>query len=105
MIQNLIANDPRHLKALLAGDGIHNHVAVDADEVFGIEDAVFILERGGEVVSGCLLLMLHLSFKDFKKSKTKTSNNVEEWRKEKEKRSRQRRAMARGVCISGAHSL
>ena len=43
MIQDLIPNDPTHLEALLAGDRVDDHVAVDADEVFAVEDGVLVL--------------------------------------------------------------
>lgn len=43
MIQNLISDNTGHFEALLASDRIHNHVAMDADEMFRIEDAVLIL--------------------------------------------------------------
>jgi hypothetical protein len=50
VVQNLVADDARHFEALLAGDRVDDHVAVDADEVFRVEYAVFILD-GGESVS------------------------------------------------------
>lgn len=43
VIENLIANDTRHLKALLASDRVHNHVSMNADKVLRVEDTVFIL--------------------------------------------------------------
>ena len=46
VIENLVAYDPGHLEALLAGDRVHDHVAMDADEVLGVENAVFILQSG-----------------------------------------------------------
>lgn len=52
MVQDLIANDARHLKALFVGNRVDNHVAMNADKVLGVENAVFILE-GGTRVSGC----------------------------------------------------
>ena len=45
VIENLVAYDPGHLEALLAGDRVHDHVAMDADEVLGVENAVFILQE------------------------------------------------------------
>ena len=48
VVEDLIPDDAAHFEALLAGDGVDDHVAVDADEVFGVEDRVFILwaEKG-----------------------------------------------------------
>lgn len=43
VIEDLVANDARHFEALLAGDRVNDHVAMDADEVFRVEDAVLIL--------------------------------------------------------------
>lgn len=56
MVQDLVADDPCHLEALLGGDRVDNHVAVDADEVLRVENAVFILEGGGSRVSGWFLI-------------------------------------------------
>ena len=46
MIQDLVPDDADHLKALFRADGIDNHVAVDADEVFRVENRVFVLASG-----------------------------------------------------------
>jgi hypothetical protein len=43
MVEDLVADDARHFEALLAGDRVDDHVAMDADEVFRVEDAVLIL--------------------------------------------------------------
>jgi hypothetical protein len=43
VVEDLVADDARHLEALLAGDRVDNDVAVDADEVLRVEDAVLIL--------------------------------------------------------------
>lgn len=43
MVQNLVSDDTCHLKTLFTRNGVDYHVSMDADEVFGIEDAVFIL--------------------------------------------------------------
>lgn len=43
MVQDLIANDAHHFEALLAADRVDDHVAVDADEVLAVEDAVLVL--------------------------------------------------------------
>lgn len=50
MVEDLVADDAGHLEALLAGDRVDDHVAMDADEVLRVQDAIFIL-RSGEVVS------------------------------------------------------
>lgn len=50
VVQDLVANDAGHFEALLAGHRVHNHVAMDANEVFRVEYAVLIL-NGGEIVS------------------------------------------------------
>jgi hypothetical protein len=57
VVQDLVADDPGHLEALLAGDRVHDHVAVDADEVLGVENAVFILKKG-DIVSRPFLMEL-----------------------------------------------
>ena len=49
VVQDLIANDARHLKALLGSNRVDNHVAMDADKVLGVENTVFILEDGTRV--------------------------------------------------------
>jgi hypothetical protein len=54
VVQDLIANDARHLEALLAGNGVDNHVAVDANEVLRVEDAVLILQNVTGVSDGFL---------------------------------------------------
>jgi hypothetical protein len=43
VVEDLVADDARHFEALLAGDRVDNYIAVDADEVLRIEDAVLIL--------------------------------------------------------------
>lgn len=45
MVEDLVANDAHHLKRLLRADRVDKHVAVDANEVLGIENRVFILLR------------------------------------------------------------
>jgi hypothetical protein len=45
MIKYLIPNDPTHLEALLARDGIYNHVAMNANEVLAVENGVLVLPR------------------------------------------------------------
>jgi len=43
VVEDLVADNARHFEALLAGDRVDNHVAMDADEVFRVEDAILIL--------------------------------------------------------------
>ena len=51
MVEDLVADDACHFEALLAGDRVDNHIAVDADEVLRVKNAVLILQ-GGQIVSG-----------------------------------------------------
>lgn len=73
MIKDLIAYNPGHFEALLAGHRIHNHVAMDANEVFRVENAVLILKWSG-IVSHSVLISLSLTFQ--KQSKLKEINMV-----------------------------
>jgi hypothetical protein len=50
VVEDLVADDAGHFEALLRGYRVDDHVAMDADEVFRIEDAVFIL-CSSEIVS------------------------------------------------------
>ena len=43
MIEDFIPNDATHLKALLARHRVHNHVPVDADEMFAVENGILVL--------------------------------------------------------------
>lgn len=43
MVQDLVSDDAHHLEALLAADGVDNHVAMDANKVLGVENAVLVL--------------------------------------------------------------
>ena len=52
VVQNLVPDDAHHLKALLAADRVDDHVAVDADKVLGVEDAVLVLARGVDHLDG-----------------------------------------------------
>lgn len=49
VIEDLVTDDARHLEALLAGNRVHDQVAMDANEVLGIENAVLILNRSIEI--------------------------------------------------------
>lgn len=56
MVQDLISDDAHHLEALLAANRVDDHVAVDADEVLGVEDAVFILAGGVDHLDGKVMV-------------------------------------------------
>ena len=43
MIEDLIPDYPHHLERLLGGNGVDEEIAVDADEVFRVENGVLIL--------------------------------------------------------------
>lgn len=43
MIEDFISNDANHFEALFAGNAVHDHVAVDANEVLAVQDSIFIL--------------------------------------------------------------
>jgi hypothetical protein len=45
VIEDLVPNDARHLEALLRSNRVDNHVAVDANEMLGVEDTVLVLWR------------------------------------------------------------
>lgn len=44
MIQNLIPDNLHHLKGLHGSYRIHEHISMDSNEVFRVEDAVFVLD-------------------------------------------------------------
>lgn len=56
MIKYLIPNDPTHLKTLLAGDRIHNHVTMNANEVLAIQDGVLVLPSRVDDLEGEVLV-------------------------------------------------
>ena len=43
MVENLVPQDPNHVVRLLGGDRVDQHIAMNADEVFGVQDTVFVL--------------------------------------------------------------
>ena len=57
VVQDLVADDPRHLEALLRGHRVDDQVAMDADEVLRVKNAVLILRRS-EIVSRAVLFVL-----------------------------------------------
>jgi hypothetical protein len=56
VVQDLISDDPAHLEALLAGDRVDDHVAVDANEVLAVEDGVLVLAGGVDDLDGEVLV-------------------------------------------------
>jgi hypothetical protein len=52
VVQDLVSDDAHHFEALLAADGVDDHVAVDADEVLGVENAVLVLAGGVDHLDG-----------------------------------------------------
>jgi hypothetical protein len=52
VVQDLVPDDAHHLEALLAADRVDDHVAVDADKVLGVEDAVLVLAGGVDHLDG-----------------------------------------------------
>lgn len=60
VVKDLLADNRYHLKRLLRRDRVHQHVAVDADEVLGVQDGVFILAgRIDNLQRVVLVLNLH----------------------------------------------
>lgn len=43
MVENLVADDLDHLKGLHGSNRVDENIAVNSDEVLGIQDAVLIL--------------------------------------------------------------
>ena len=43
MVQNLVPDDSNHLKGLPRSHRVHQHVAMNANEVFGVQDAILVL--------------------------------------------------------------
>lgn len=56
VIQNLVSNNAHHLETLLAANRVDNHVAMNADEVFGVENAVLVLAGGVDHLDGKVML-------------------------------------------------
>lgn len=52
VVQDFVADDLDHLEGLLGGNGVDEHVPVDADAVAGVEDGVFILRSVSSMRSG-----------------------------------------------------
>jgi hypothetical protein len=52
VVKDLVPDDADHLEALLAADRVDDHVAVDSDEVLGVEDAVLVLAGGVDHLDG-----------------------------------------------------
>lgn len=62
VIEDLVPYDPRHLKALLAVDRIDDYIAVYANEVLGVQDAVFILSRSIDYLRREVLTLVSYDF-------------------------------------------
>ena len=45
VIEDLLADDADHLKGLLGGDRVDQQIAVDADEMLRVENAVLVLNE------------------------------------------------------------
>ena len=56
VVQDLVSDDAHHLEALLAADRVDDHVAVDADEVLGVENAVLVLAGGVDHLDGKVMV-------------------------------------------------
>lgn len=52
MVQDLISDDAHHLEALLARDGVDNHVPMYTNKVLAIEDSIFVLAGGIDDLDG-----------------------------------------------------
>lgn len=56
MVQDLVSDDAHHLEALLAAHRVDDHVAVDADKVLRVEDAVLVLAGGVDHLDGKVMV-------------------------------------------------
>lgn len=56
VVEDLLANDSDHFKALLGSDRVDDHVAVDANEVLAVEYRVLILTCGVDDLHGEVLV-------------------------------------------------
>jgi len=46
VVEDFITDDAHHGEGLFGADGVDEHVSMDADEVFGLEDGVLVLAGG-----------------------------------------------------------
>jgi hypothetical protein len=74
VVEDLVADDACHFEALLAGDRVDDQVAVDADEVLRVKNAVLILQEA-HVVSG-LVRSLTLPSPGAKAARAARQNNA-----------------------------
>lgn len=44
MVEDFVTQDADHVEGLLGSDRVDEHIAMNADEMLGVKDAVFILE-------------------------------------------------------------
>ena len=56
VVQNLVPYDAHHLEALLAADRVDDHVAMNADEVLGVKNAVLVLAGGVDHLDGKVMV-------------------------------------------------
>ena len=50
MVQDFVPDDPNHIEGLPRGHRIDQHVTMDANEMFRVENTVFILFNAGNTV-------------------------------------------------------
>ena len=62
MIQDLIANDPTHLKALLTRNRVDDHVAVNANKVLAVKYSVLVLTRSIDDLDGEVMVAVANDF-------------------------------------------
>lgn len=58
VIENLVVNGLDHVEAIARGDAVDEHVTVDADGVFGVEDRIFILTGSVDDVAVVFLTLV-----------------------------------------------
>jgi hypothetical protein len=56
VVQNLVSYDAHHLEALLAADRVDDHVAMNANEVLGVKNAVLVLAGGIDHLDGKVMV-------------------------------------------------
>ena len=62
MIQDLIPDNPTHLKTLLACNRVNNHIAVYANKVLAVEYSILILASGIDHLDGEVLVPVSNDF-------------------------------------------
>lgn len=61
VVENLVSNDAGHLERLLGRDRVNDHIAMDADEVLRVQNAVLILQKVRGEASQPLFLRISCS--------------------------------------------